>query len=102
VLADLAEASTSWVASADQLIHTLVHQYGPRTIAIVLSGALPAGVGGIRAVKRCGGIAIAQDATSSSHFEMPRAAIDFGKAEIVLPPSRMADALEAVAEAWSR
>jgi two-component system, chemotaxis family, protein-glutamate methylesterase/glutaminase len=99
-LSALAAPSASWLSSGDHLINSVAALYGPRSIAIVLSGAMPAGVKGLRAVKACGGFALAQDRISSGAFEMPSAAIDFAKAEIVMPPARMASVLEFIAQAW--
>ena len=99
-VSQLAPSSLSWLASGDDLISSLAMLYGPRSIAIVLSGATAAGVNGLRAVKACGGFAIAQDRVSSQHFEMPSAAIDWGKAEIVMPPQRIASALKIIAQLW--
>jgi chemotaxis response regulator CheB len=96
----LASPSTSWLPSGDRMIESILPIFGPRTIAIVLSGMLPAGVNGIRAVRAAGGITMAQDRASASDFEMPCAAIDFGKAEIVAPPWRMAEMLQLIAEEW--
>jgi hypothetical protein len=44
---------------------------------------------------------MAQDRTSSLFFEMPSAAIDFGKAEFFGSPSQIARALEVLAEQWA-
>jgi chemotaxis response regulator CheB len=97
----LSPLSASWLPSGDRMIQSLVPIFGVRTIAIVLSGMLPAGVEGIRAVRACGGITMAQNRASASDFEMPSAAIDFGRAEIVAPPWRMAEMLTLLAEEWS-
>ena len=43
---------------------------------------------------------MAQDRISASDFEMPSAAIDYGKAEITAPPWRMAEMLQLIAEDW--
>jgi len=99
-LSPLAPGSASWLGCGDHLINSLVALYGSRSVGVVLSGMLPAGVGGLRAIKACGGFAMAQDRISSDHFDMPAAAIDFGKAEIVMPPERLAFALTIIAEAW--
>jgi chemotaxis response regulator CheB len=61
---------------------------------------MQAGIEGLRAVKACGGFATAQDRTSSEWFEMLSAAIDLAKAEIVMPPRRMASMLNIIAEWW--
>lgn len=44
---------------------------------------------------------MAQNRASALDFEMPSAAIDFGRAEIIAPPRRMAEMLSLVAEEWS-
>jgi chemotaxis response regulator CheB len=93
--------SASWLGTCDQLINSVAACYGRRSIAIVLSGMMPAGIRGLRAVRAHGGITMAQNNASSTHFDMPCAAIDFGKADIILPPSRLAGALQVIAEEWA-
>jgi hypothetical protein len=44
---------------------------------------------------------MAQDRISSLFFEMPSAAIDFGKAEFFGSPSQIARALEVLDEQWA-
>lgn len=99
-LSPLGRRSSSWLASGDHLIHSVAARYGARSIGIALSGAMAAGVSGLRAIKACGGFAMAQDRVSSYCFELPSAAIDFAKADIVMPPDRMASALSIIAESW--
>jgi two-component system chemotaxis response regulator CheB len=96
----LALPPSSWLPSGDRMIQSLVSTFGQKTVAIVLSGMLPAGVDGVRSVRAAGGITMAQDRSSASDFEMPSAAIDYGKAEIVAPPWRMAEMLRLIAEDW--
>jgi chemotaxis response regulator CheB len=95
----LAPVSTSWLVTGDIMIQSLLSVFGPRTVGIVLSGMLPTAIAGIRAITAAGGITMAQD-RAAAYFEMPSAAIDFGKAEIVAPPSRMAEMLTVIAEEW--
>jgi chemotaxis response regulator CheB len=92
--------SSGWLASGDRMIESVLAVYGSRTVAIVLSGLLPAGVNGIRLVKAGGGITMAQDRRSALAFAMPSAAIDLGKAEIVCPPCQMARLLTLLVEDW--
>jgi chemotaxis response regulator CheB len=100
-LTALPPISASWLGTCDQLIDSVAAAYGPRSIAIVLSGMMPAGIRGLRAVRARGGITMAQNDASSAYFDMPCAAIDFGKADIILPPSRLAGALQVIAEQWT-
>jgi two-component system chemotaxis response regulator CheB len=94
----LAPLARSWLACPDALLLSLAQWYGAAAIGIVLSGALAAGIAGIRAILACGGIVLAQNEISSSHFEMPVGAIDLGKAELVLSPTRMAEVLLMLAD----
>ena len=99
-LSPLGSRRSSWLECGDHLINSLIALFGSRTIGVVLSGMLPAGVSGLQAIKACGGFALAQDRISSEFFEMPAAAIDWGKAEIVMPPDRLASVLNMIAEEW--
>jgi hypothetical protein len=45
---------------------------------------------------------MAQDKSSSLFFDMPVGAIDQGKAELVLSPARIAEALILLAEQWEQ
>ncbi len=99
-IAPLPPGITSWLRCPDLMLRSVAQSYGARAVGIVLSGMLGAGISGLRAIRSHGGISMAQDEVSSPHFDMPRAAVDLGKADIVLPPSRMAEALLALAESW--
>jgi two-component system, chemotaxis family, protein-glutamate methylesterase/glutaminase len=81
--------------AADPLFESMAQTLGPRSISVVLSGLLRDGSRGTAAIRACGGLTMAQDERSSEFFDMPSAAIDYGKAEVVFAPRGLASALDA-------
>lgn len=71
--------------SADLLFESAAGAYGPRTIAVVLSGTGKDGSTGVSAVKSRGGTVIAQDPASAEFNGMPQAAVGTGVVDFVLP-----------------
>jgi two-component system chemotaxis response regulator CheB len=83
--------------SADVLFRSLAEVFGPRAIAVVLTGMGRDGARGVEAVAEAGGTAIAQDPASAEAADMPRAAVDIGRADLVLPADRIGFALTVLA-----
>jgi two-component system, chemotaxis family, protein-glutamate methylesterase/glutaminase len=79
--------------SADTLLESVGRSFGPRAVAVVLSGAGSDGSNGVRVIKKMGGTVIAQDRPSSQSFGMPGAAIHTGCVDSVLPLGEIAPAL---------
>ncbi|MBN1522147.1 MAG: chemotaxis-specific protein-glutamate methyltransferase CheB [Candidatus Aureabacteria bacterium] len=71
--------------SADLLFETMAEYHKENCIAIVLTGIGEDGAGGIKRVKELGGLTIAQDQETSTVFGMPKAAIDTGCVDKILP-----------------
>ena len=67
--------------------------FGAGTVGVVLTGMGHDGLAGIRAIKAAGGIAIAQDEESSVVYGMPRAVVEAGLADKVLPLTAIPGAL---------
>jgi two-component system chemotaxis response regulator CheB len=78
--------------SGDVLFESIAEAAADKGVAVVLSGMGNDGARGAGAVRRSGGLAIAQDQESSAVFGMPKAAIDCG-ADLVLPPAKIAACL---------
>jgi two-component system chemotaxis response regulator CheB len=78
--------------SGDVLLRSIAETAGPAGVAVVLSGMGADGAAGAAAVRHRGGLAIAQDETSSAVFGMPKAAIENG-VDVVLPPDEIAGCL---------
>ncbi|HMH22949.1 MAG TPA: chemotaxis protein CheB [Puia sp.] len=64
--------------SIDVLFETAAEVYETKLIGIILTGASKDGAAGIEAIKRRGGITIAQNPANALFPVMPRAAIDTG------------------------
>jgi len=79
--------------SADLLFRSIAEVYGEQGAVVVLTGNGHDGSMGAWAVRKAGGVVIAQDDASADYPDMPRAAIDLGKADLVLPLERIPFAL---------
>ena len=76
--------------SVDGLFASVAAAAGPDAIGILLTGMGRDGADGLLRMKQAGARTIAQDEASCVVFGMPRAAIELGAADAVLPLSRMA------------
>jgi two-component system, chemotaxis family, protein-glutamate methylesterase/glutaminase len=83
--------------SIDVLFESLAKECGNRTTACLLTGMGKDGAAGLLALRRAGAMTFAQDEESSVIFGMPKAAIELGAVDRVLPLDQMATALTAVA-----
>jgi two-component system chemotaxis response regulator CheB len=79
--------------SADLLFESMAAGFRDRAIAVVLTGTGLDGEMGVRAVKKMGGVVIAQDQATSEYFGMPGAAIKTGCVDYILPLDQIAGTL---------
>jgi two-component system, chemotaxis family, protein-glutamate methylesterase/glutaminase len=77
----------------DPLFRSAAVSYGPRVIAVVLSGMLDDGAAGLAAVKRCGGLTIVQDPADAEAADMPLNALDACDVDYRVPAGKMAQVL---------
>jgi two-component system chemotaxis response regulator CheB len=71
--------------SAEPLFESVASAYGPRAIAVVLTGGGSDGCLGVVLIHKAGGAVIAQDEATSLEFSMPRSAITTACVDYVLP-----------------
>jgi two-component system chemotaxis response regulator CheB len=83
--------------SVDSLFESVAREIGAASAACLLTGMGRDGAAGLLAIRRAGGLTVAQDEATSAVFGMPREAILLGAAERVLPLGEIAPALTAVA-----
>jgi two-component system, chemotaxis family, protein-glutamate methylesterase/glutaminase len=97
----LVERDRTFALSVDDLVHfsrpaidvlfeSASEVYGPTLVGVVLTGANADGAAGLAAIKRRGGLTIAQSPGSATVATMPQAAIDTGAVDHVLPPAEIA------------
>lgn len=71
--------------AVDVMFRSVAQVYGPHILAVVLTGMGYDGADGCHAIRELGGTVIAQDEATSAVWGMPRAVVDAGLAQHVLP-----------------
>lgn len=77
----------------DPLFRSVAISFGPRVIAVVLTGALNDGASGLDAVKRCGGVTVVQNPADAVAPDMPWGALRSTDVDYRAPISQMAELL---------
>lgn len=78
---------------ADLLIEDAARVYGPRLLLVVLTGMGNDGLRGAQEVRRQGGRVLVESEQSCTVYGMPRAIVDQGLADAILPLDQIADAI---------
>ena len=76
--------------AADVTMLSAARVYGRRTVGVVMTGMGKDGAAGALAIKKAGGKTFAQDQATSVIFGMPKAAIDAGAIDTVVPLAELA------------
>jgi len=87
------------IDTIDTLFESLARDFGPRAVAVVLSGTGADGAAGVIRVRQAGGVVFVQDPATAVHDGMPKAAIATGAADRVVPVGALAAELLACGSA---
>ena len=75
--------------SVDITAEYVARIYGGKTVGVMLTGIGRDGAMGFKLIKEKGGKIIAQDRESCVVFGMPKAVIELGIVDAILPPSKI-------------
>ena len=81
--------------SVDILFRSAAEEFGPLTVAVLMTGMGDDGAEGLGLVKATGGMTIAQSEDSCVVYGMPKAAVDRGYAIRIVPLEGLASTLQA-------
>jgi two-component system, chemotaxis family, protein-glutamate methylesterase/glutaminase len=79
------------------LFQSVARNYGPAAIGVLMTGMGEDGAHGLLAMRQAGAYTLAQDEASCVVFGMPKAAIDLGAVEEVLPLDQIAARVQLLA-----
>ncbi|CUH96108.1 Chemotaxis response regulator protein-glutamate methylesterase [Propionispora sp. 2/2-37] len=71
--------------AVDPMMESVAKVYGGRAVGVILTGMGHDGAQGMKAIKKQGGYTVAEDQSTSVVFGMPKAAIELGIIDKVLP-----------------
>jgi two-component system chemotaxis response regulator CheB len=76
--------------AVDVMMKTGVKFYGPRSVGVILTGMGADGAEGMKSIKAMGGKTVVQDEATSIVYGMPKACVDLGVADKVVPLNSIA------------
>ena len=82
--------------AVDYLFRSAAERFPGRAMAVILTGMGNDGTLGLRLLKRHGCFVIAQDEASCVVYGMPKAAVDAGVTDVVLPLESIANRITAI------
>ena len=82
--------------AADLLFATAAARFGPRALAVVLTGPGRDGTAGALAIRAAGGVVMVQEPSTAAAPDMPGGVVASGAADLVLPLAGLASALTAL------
>ncbi|NPB09044.1 MAG: chemotaxis response regulator protein-glutamate methylesterase [Thermodesulfobacteria bacterium] len=80
--------------AVDVLFRSVAKVYGARSVGVIMTGMGHDGLAGAKQMKEAGALIIAQDEATSVVYGMPRAVVEAGIADYVLPLGEIANFLQ--------
>ena len=90
-LSENANKALFHVPSIDIMMQSAAEAFGGNTIGVIMTGMGSDGVEGIRAIKKAGGMTIAQDEKTSVIYGMNKVAVDAKLIDYVVPLSQISE-----------
>lgn len=87
-------AGQLYIPSADTLFNSVARSFGRSAVGVILTGMGADGAAGLKRLHEAGGATIAQDEATSTVYGMPKAAVEMGAADTVLPVHDIAAEVE--------
>lgn len=79
--------------AVDPMMVSVAEVYGAKTVGVILTGMGHDGAKGMQAIKRLHGLTIAEDQSTAVVYGMPKAAVEAGVVDNILPLSQVADGI---------
>ena len=79
--------------AVDPMMVSVSETYGIKTVGVILTGMGHDGAKGMQAIKRLKGLTIAEDQSTAVVFGMPKAAIEAGVVDTILPLPQVAEGI---------
>lgn len=89
-------------SAIDAVLRCVAAAAGRRGVGVLLTGMGSDGTAGLRAIKRAGGVTMAQDPSSAAYDQMPRSAIASGAVDVVASPEVLGDEIMSLLDAATR
>ncbi len=82
--------------SVDVMFKSAISIYGRKVLGVIMTGMGKDGLEGITELKKIGGSCLAQNASSCVVYGMPKAVVDAGYADIIVPLEQIANKINSV------
>ena len=87
-LNNISKPRQEWI-TIEHFLSSLAKDQGERSVVVILSGTACQSSLGLRDIKLSGGVIIAQDPSTTQHYQKPKNAIDSGLVDMIVLPNKI-------------